>query len=191
MDKSLEVLNPKPWASRKHTYTSETAKTLESLSRQIMEAATARDWQNTLFTKYVAPKFIADFEHSAGQVLDSWQAYIEHHERIASQNPYYGFEVLNTAADVYELSGKAIIYVLLKGFGHPKNVQRESIMLMYWRRREGLWRCHKEKVIRGLHWLPECQVEMVAENAPADFDDDEDEDDEDVADGEKQQTTGA
>ena len=169
---SLELLNPKPWASRKHAYTSETARELEDVSVKLLQAASARDWANVAFAKYILPDFVAEFDHSEGKSLDSWQAYVAHHERIATANPEYSFEVLNTAADVYESSGKAIIYLLLRVSGHPKNVQRESIMLMHWRRKQNEWRCYKERVIRGLHWLPEGQTEMIGETAPSDFDSD-------------------
>ncbi|KAF7195184.1 hypothetical protein HII31_03390 [Pseudocercospora fuligena] len=151
MGKSFDLLNPKPWASRRHSYTSETAKQLEALTEQLLVEASNQDWRNPIF-RYMDPEFTAEFEHAGGRVLDSWQVYIDHHNKVAEANPGYRFEVLNIAADVYEASGSAVIYALLKVFDHPKDVVRESIILMQWRRSHNEWKCYKERVIRGMDW---------------------------------------
>ncbi|KXT07707.1 hypothetical protein AC578_10175 [Pseudocercospora eumusae] len=151
MGRSFDLLNPKPWASRRHTYTSETAKQLEALTEQLLVGASNQDWRNPIF-RHMDPGFTAEFEHAGGRVLDSWQVFVDYHTKVVEANPGYRFEVLNTNADVYESNGSAVIWALLRVFDHPKDVVRESIVLMQWRRKHNEWKCYKQRVIRGMDW---------------------------------------
>lgn len=148
---SLDLLNPRPFASRKHAWISETAKEIEQISVELIRAASARDWSNPLF-KHVVPEYKAEFDHSDGVDLDSWDAYVKHHERLSTSNPEYCFETLDSVADIYENTGTGSVYILLRVTGHPANVVRESIIVMFWKREEDDWKCTGQKVIRGMFW---------------------------------------
>lgn len=148
---SLDLLNPRPFASRNHAWISETAKQIEQTSLELIRLASSREWKNPVFG-HITPDYKAEFDHSDGVDLDSWDAYVKHHERLATANPEYRFESLDSVADIYENTGTGSVYILLRVTGHPVNVVRESIIVMYWKREREEWKCHGQKVIRGMLW---------------------------------------
>lgn len=45
-------------------------------------------------------------------------------------NPEYKFYPMNASAQVHESNATASVHVLLKVIGHPKNVVRESVVIV-------------------------------------------------------------
>lgn len=176
MTTSLQLLAPRPWASRKHpsTYTRSTAAHIQRVSLSLLTLASSRQWTDPLFTTYISPDYHAEFEHAGGVPLHTWKAYIEHHERLAERYPDYRFDCLDSVSDVFEKTGSGSVYLLLRVVGQPMGVVRESVIVMYWERVgavreeevgkvEGVdegeemgkgerWRCVGQKVVRGMLW---------------------------------------
>ncbi|KAF2164443.1 hypothetical protein M409DRAFT_25321, partial [Zasmidium cellare ATCC 36951] len=124
MSTSLQLLAPRPWASRKNpsTYTRETAKYIQRISLELMALASSQQWTHPLFQKYISPSYHAEFDHAGGVPLHTWQAYIDHHDRLAEKYPEYRFEALDSVSDVYEKNGTGSVYLLLRVTGQPSSV---------------------------------------------------------------------
>lgn len=178
MTTSLQILAPRPWASRKapSTYTRPTALHIEKISLQLLSLTSSRNWTHPLITQYISPTYHAEFDHACGVPLHTWKAYVEHHERLAGRYPQYRYEALDSVSDVYDKGGTGSVYMLLRVHGQPVGVLRESIIVLYWERtgggvteigedvgmkREGKeeemrgnerWICVGQKVVRGMVW---------------------------------------
>jgi len=151
---SLDILNPQPWVPRtSKSDSSETEQMLEQLSKGLVEVFCANDWASPLLA-YVNPQFQAYIDYSSAQVR-SLQEHIDFHKSMHEQYPGYVYEVQAVSADVDEVKGLASTWTTLRVTGHPQKIQRESITVFWWRRKQGMWRVYKQFGVRGVGWFAE------------------------------------
>ncbi|EME43949.1 hypothetical protein DOTSEDRAFT_24059 [Dothistroma septosporum NZE10] len=148
---SLDLLNPRPWASRRRVPAGAIADTIDKWSQELIIAASNRDWTNPSLRR-ITPDFRAEFEHSNGIPINSWAEYRGIHEGIAADFPDYRFQTLDGVAEVDEKRGTGAVWLLLRVEGHPKDQVRESIIVFNWRCTDETWVCYKQKVVRGMLW---------------------------------------
>lgn len=115
---------------------------LENLSAAIIRIFCEQDWSNPLL-QYALPNFTAyiDYNEIRTRTLEE---HINFHKWMHKRNPGYVYEVETVSADVDEGKGLASVWATLRVTGHPLRIQRESVTILWWRRRQGLWRCYKQ-----------------------------------------------
>lgn len=143
MTSSLEILNPEPWVPKKSADSrSQTTMVLEHLSASIIRVFCEQDWSNPLL-KHATPKFRAYIDYSELRV-ETLEEHIAFHKWMHKMNPGYVYEVETVSADVDDEKGLASVWATLKVTGHPLKIQRESVTILWWRRRQGQWLCYKQ-----------------------------------------------
>lgn len=147
---SLQLLSPAPSTSSESGDKSATAQDLEERTTCVARCVAARDWAHPVFEQF-AEDFQAFVEHSETPVIRSAKEYIEVYKDIAAKHPNYRNEVLSVNADVNEEDGEAMVWLLMRIFGHPdEETVRESVTIAYFSRRDGKWWTTKQRGIRGI-----------------------------------------
>lgn len=128
---SLDLLGARNWVTQEaYTTSSPVGAELERLTTEILEKASRQQWDDPLLFQHVVPDFIGEFDHSNGEKIDSFAAYRAHHGKLVEENPEYRFYPMNVSAQVYGSNGTAAVHVLLKVVGHPRDVVRESVVIV-------------------------------------------------------------
>ncbi|KAK4495156.1 hypothetical protein PRZ48_013483 [Zasmidium cellare] len=143
MSSSLEILNPEPWVPQESNNPNpQSAKILEELSTAMIQIFCEQDWSNPLL-KYALPNFSAyiDYDEVRSRTLDE---HIAFHKWMHKKYPGYVYEVETVSADVDDVKGLATVWATLRVTGHPWKIQRESVTILWWRRKQGQWRCYKQ-----------------------------------------------
>lgn len=149
---SLDILKPEPWVPQKPmNVRGQTAETLEQLTTSFFEIFCNQDFSNPLL-EYASPKFQAYFGWNESETRNL-EEHIAFHKLMAQKNPGWVYEVLAVSADVDEEKGVASVWATLRVTGHPVKIQRESVTILWWRRRRGVWRAYKQFGIRGVTWF--------------------------------------
>lgn len=153
LDASFHILAPYAWVPRNaRRPQSPTTTMLEQLSRTIIEAFCAQNWTHPLL-KHAVPNFHAYIDSMEVRTR-SLEQHVEFHKWMHHMNPGYVYDVLHVSADVDEEKGMATTWATLKVTGHPLRIQRESITILFWRRRRGQWQTYKQYGMRGVGWFP-------------------------------------
>lgn len=69
-----------------------------------------------------------------------------------AENPDYKVDIISISSDVEEKKGLGRVWMHLRVFGHPTDVWRESVTVVYWRRKQGIWTSYKQNGVRGVGW---------------------------------------
>lgn len=131
---------------------SEASTILEGLSKTFVDA-----WDHArtgdFFAQPISNHFDADF--TAG--YDGWNergasldAFLQTHRMIAARFPTLKISVLDTCAHVADSGNRADVYVLTETTGAPTELRRQGLGVLKWRRREGVWYCHRMQGLRGV-----------------------------------------
>lgn len=143
MVSSLEILDPEPWVPRDSERSNgDSAAVLEQLSASMIRIFCEQDWSNPLL-KYALPNFSAYIDYDEVRSR-TFEEHIAFHKWMHKRYPGYVYEVENVLADVDEAKGLASVWATLKVTGHPLKIQRESVTILWWRRKAGQWRCYKQ-----------------------------------------------
>lgn len=149
---SMQILKPGAWVPTKpRPARGETETILEQLSKALIEIFCNRDFSNPLMA-HAAPNFQAWLDYNGSQVR-SLEEHIAFHKWMCRTNPGYEYDVLAVLADVDEDKGLASVWATLRVTGHPVKIQRESVTRLWWRRKEGRWKCYKQFGLRGVAWF--------------------------------------
>lgn len=95
------------------------------------------------------PDYAAYLEYAGRPYVRGRSAFMEQHRNFGRAHPNYTFEVDSALADMNEKNGTAMVWLLLKVTGHPMNVKRESVTIVFWKRIAGKWKAYKQTGIRG------------------------------------------
>lgn len=126
-----------------------TAKLLEDLNKRLVRRISEHNWDHPDFTELMADDYRAHVEYQEVPYVVGRDNYIKNYRAFADAHPAYRLEPISTIADVHENNSTAVVWMLMKVDGHPKDVQRESVTLAYWRRRAGRWQAYKQTGIRA------------------------------------------
>ena len=118
----------------------------------------ARAWDAEVLQRLV-PDFNAFVEHAERPYIRSREGYVLAFKAIVEASPDYRHEVIFASADVNDRSGVAVVWMKLKIFGHPVNIQRECVAIFYWRRVQGVWACYKQTGLRGMEMVADLTVQ--------------------------------
>ena len=156
---SLHFLIPDQEAASDHSSTvastSSTARYLEELTARLTDHVANREWTHPDWRDYLIPEYTAYLEYSEHPITKTRKAYLENSKAFVDAHPTYILQRVAISAEVNENNGTAVVWQLLKVKGHPANVERESVTLVYWRRQAGKWRAYKQTGIRGIDWYPQ------------------------------------
>ena len=122
---------------------------VEQLSKRVAECINARNWSDPVF-EHFAPSFEAFVEHSEIPTVRSAKEYFEAYSAIVAGNPEYGNELLSISSVVNEKAGTATVWLLLRIFGHPQGMIKESVTIAHLARRNGKWFFTRQFGIRGI-----------------------------------------
>ena len=152
-DSSFRILISEPTLSfdDKVPYKSPIAAHLEDVADRIVKHIANKDFSNPDFEEYLAPDYHAYLPHSQQPYSRSLKDLLDNYQVHATTFPEYHIEALNLSADVNEKNGTATVWMLLRVTGAPTSVQRESVTVVYFRRkRGGKWVAFKQTGIRGI-----------------------------------------
>ena len=135
--------------------TSSTARYLEDLTARLTDHVANRDWTHPDWADLLITDYTAYLEYSEHPITKTRASYLVNCKAHADAHPSYTLERVAISAEVNEKNGTAVVWQLLKVKGHPANVERESVTLVYWRRRGGKWSAYKQTGIRGIDWYPQ------------------------------------
>lgn len=143
MVSSLEILDPEPWVPMESKESNSTSATLlEQLSASMVRIFCDQDWSNPLLN-HALPNFSAWIDHDEVRST-TLEEHIAFHKWMHNMHPGYVYEVETVSADVDEAKGLASVWATLRVTGHPLKIQRESVTILWWRRKAGQWRCYKQ-----------------------------------------------
>lgn len=145
----LEASNQPCATPRKPENKTPTAKLIEDLNKRLVRHISDHDWDHPDFAEYVSEDYRAHLDYHDVPHIVGRDNYIASYRRFTEEHPAYRIEAISTVADVHENHSNAVVWMVLKVEGHPKDVQRESVTVMYWRRRAGKWQVYKQNGMRG------------------------------------------
>jgi hypothetical protein len=129
---------------------SPTAQLLEDLTCRVVQHVAAHDFAHPDFDESMSDDYTAYLEYQETPLARGRQAYLDNYRAFTAANPYYTIQPISVVADVHENNCTASVWMLLKVEGHPRDVQRESVTIVYWRRRAGQWQAYKQTGMRGV-----------------------------------------
>lgn len=146
---SLDILglSSKPSASQEK---SPSAIHIEDLCARAANVISTRNWDDQILLDHFAPDFEAFVEHSDTPVVRGAKDWMKVYAKLAADNPDYRNEVVSMISDVDEKAGTATVWMLMRIFGHPKDMVRESVTIIHAVRRNGKWLVLKQRGIRGI-----------------------------------------
>ena len=147
---SLEMLlSERSCADNKYQQNkSPTAQLLVDLTCRVVQRVAAHDFTHPDF-EAMSDDYTAYLEYQETPLARGKQAYLDNYRAFTAANPDYTIQPISVVADVHENNCTASVWMLLKVDGHPRDVQRESVTIVYWRRRAGKWQAYKQTGIRG------------------------------------------
>ena len=122
---------------------------LEDLTRQMVHRISAHDWYHLDFAELLSKDYSSYLEYHSDPYARGREAYIENYRAFVAANPTYSIEPISLMADINENNNTAMVWMLLKVKGHPRDVERESVTIVYWRKRGGKWQAYKQTGMRG------------------------------------------
>ncbi|KAK5687151.1 hypothetical protein LTS10_001289 [Elasticomyces elasticus] len=124
---------------------------IEDLSRQLAVLVHERRYLDPLLLRHIDPNMTASFEDFPESTTST--EYLGTLAAAAIVNPKYALEVLNTCSAVDRIGGIRTVWVtMITSFlpkDHFRNVHRETVVRLDWRRGERGWVCVRHTGIRG------------------------------------------
>ena len=133
-----------------HQNKSPTAQLLEDLTCRVVQRVAAHDFTHPDFDEAISDDYTAYLDYQETPLAHGKQAFLDNYRAFAAANPDYTIQPISVVADVHENNCTASVWMLLKVEGQPRDVQRESVTLVYWRRRAGKWQAYKQTGMRGV-----------------------------------------
>lgn len=130
-----------------------TARFIEEATVKMLAHINNRLFCHSDFRDFIEPDYAAFLEYFPHPVCKGLNDYLDMYSAYAEATPDYHIHPISISADVNEKNGTAIVWLLLSVKGHPKNVERESVTTVHWRRRAGKWKGYKQTGIRGVNWF--------------------------------------
>lgn len=151
---SLHILMPDPPVPNqpRRSGRARTRAHLEGLTARLVDHVAKHEWDHEDFELLVAPDYAAYLEYAEHPISRSLEEYLQNYREFAAANPDYAIDIISISADVNEKKGLASVWMHLRVFGHPTAVWRESVTVVYWKRKLGKWTCYKQNGVRGVGW---------------------------------------
>lgn len=148
---SLELLlsNELLTSPKRANHKTPTARLLEELCCRLVQHIADHDWNHPDFQELMADDYRSHLEYHDTPYAVGRDAYINNYRQFTETNPSYRIECVSAVADVHENNSTAAVWMVIKVDGHPRDVQRESVTIAYWRRRAGKWQAYKQLGMRG------------------------------------------
>ena len=96
---------------------------------------------------YLAPEVLAI--HETTPISTGREILIENLRSMMERMPDYHADILNSTAAVNERKGTAAVYLHLFLTGMPDGIRRESVNVLDWVRRGGVWQIVRHSGMRG------------------------------------------
>lgn len=125
---------------------------LEQLNARMVGRVSDHDWTHTDFQDFMDPDYKAYLEYNDIPMSKNRDEYLENFKSFTNAYPDYSIGIHSINADVDDKHGKAKVWLFLRVYGHPKDLVRESVTVVHWRRKKGKWVCYKQNGIRGICW---------------------------------------
>lgn len=126
-----------------------TAQLLEDITYRLLDHVAAHDWTNPDFAAILSEDYSAHLDYQEEPFVRGRDTFIDNYRTFTDSNPDYKITPISLLADVHENNSTAAVWMLLKVVGHPPDVQRESVTIIYFRRRAGKWQAYKQNGMRG------------------------------------------
>lgn len=153
---SLNLLIPTSSAPATETAasTSAIARTLEDRTARMINLVTEHNFDHPEWQRWQTDDYCAYLEYSDTPLAKSRDEFLSNYKAFVQRYPSYSLEILTISANVNEKNGMGAVWCHLRVKGHPANVERESVTIVHWKRRQGKWTAYRQNGVRGVAWYP-------------------------------------
>ncbi|KAM3421139.1 hypothetical protein BST61_g1552 [Cercospora zeina] len=148
MSTSLDILRPAPSPTAAQSPCESQTRDLERRAYQFAEIMIAKNFTDPAVQQLLAPDFRCQIELPGGRisVVSSREAFVSHYTKYKTT---WLEGVSNVTTEIDEDTGLAKVILLLLLLDTPRANPQEAVLVQWWKKDRGTWRCYQQSGMRG------------------------------------------